>query len=200
MQSVIAIIVLVLLSVLYPYYYHEMNKYQSILALCRENYDKNARILNLPVCKNAYERILHGEKVELMCVAAKQENVISAKQCAQSAWWKQFAVYTFVTQMTDAYWKVMVPLLILGYMALRVLTHWLVEKSRITEWRHMFESMRMQPLPSSPISSHYIAPAAAAADSHNQHSVNMSRRIEQVELMDDNEDRYVATAGTVYYG
>jgi hypothetical protein len=72
----------------FPYRY-AVYHWEQYYADCRVQYRENERILRLPICRNAEERLLHGQKVQTLCLEAQKENRIKPSACATATWWRQ---------------------------------------------------------------------------------------------------------------
>ena len=143
-SNAFAILLLVILCCLYPIYYVEYTKYESLHVECNNEWRRNERILDSAMCADAQERIFLGKKIQSVCIEAEQENRVTPRQCALRQWWHQFWVYTFFHQMTDSYWKVM-PVVTISIVVMLWLAsqHW-IERTRIKELGRMFGQVQQQ--------------------------------------------------------
>lgn len=133
----------------------EVAKYNTAYHTCQERWTKNNRILSNDICSDSYERILHGEKAQEMCLRAERENYITPSQCARQVWWQTCLLNKIMNELAGSYWKVMPVFVILSITAMYFAFSLFKEKAKVREFFHMFQSLKEETIPALPPATSY---------------------------------------------
>ncbi len=147
MNSSAWLLVLCLALVLgFPWYQHEVGRWNGALVECRKRFSDNVRILSNTICVDAFQRQSHGDLAEEMCRKAQTENHATPMQCAWDTFWKEGELYALYCMFARSYLMLLalvVPTtLMVIYMVFSTRHQRHMEESRRKERADIVESFR----------------------------------------------------------
>jgi hypothetical protein len=133
------VLVCLLLAVLGgPFVAFESLRFYTAHQTCLSTHAENERLLMNPLCGDAWQRHIHGPKLDATCKKAHDENLISPVSCAWQVMWKQGEPYRVWAMVTESY--VMLALIVVPSSLLII---WLLFWS-YTESSHRRQQLEMQ--------------------------------------------------------
>jgi hypothetical protein len=83
---------------------YETIRFRELHATCVRTQGENALLLQNVLCKDAWQRSLHGPKQEQLCQAAAEENARTPYECAWRALWTQGELHQLWVRISTSYW------------------------------------------------------------------------------------------------
>lgn len=114
-MSVSFVLSIFLAIALGPLLVFEGLRFQTLHQTCKTTQLENERMLSNPLCKDPWQRQLHGPKQEAACKHAEQEMMLSPFSCAWKNLWSQSDLVRVWFMITESYvmvLSVVVPCLI----------------------------------------------------------------------------------------
>ena len=135
------IVLIILLGLAIPVYWHELHRYNQCLEQCNEDHQRDFALLEQDICQSAYKRIQFKDRVD--CEGAERRIKVSVRDCALHKWRLESHLMHILSTMTHSYWAILGWTLPLGGFFMWL---WSLER-REDKWISTYEKRLMDRTP-----------------------------------------------------